>query len=138
MMLSIGTLSKQVSVKVATIRYYESIGLLPQPERTAGNQRRYSAQARERLAFIRHARDLGFSIEAIRDLIDLYCHPESPCGAADRIAAEQLSAVRDRIAKLRRLEAELERIATGCEASSAGECYVLEALGDHRLCRSEH
>ena len=70
-MFSIGELSKRTKVKVPTIRYYEEMGLLAEAERTRGNQRRYDKAGLERLSFIRHARDLGFSIEAISSLIEL-------------------------------------------------------------------
>lgn len=130
-MVPIGALSKLAGVKVPTIRYYEQVGLLPVPERSEGNQRRYSHSAIERLGFIRHARDLGFSIPAIRELIDLSEHPDKSCNDATRIASEQLIAVRARIAKLKRLEAELDQIATGCSASNAADCYVLKALSDN-------
>lgn len=137
-MYSIGALSRRTGVKVPTIRYYEQTGLLDSPERTAGNQRRFTEQAAERLGFIRHARDLGFSIEAIRDLIELSDHPEKPCAQASSIAREQLAHVRERIEKLRKLEVELDRISTGCKDASSGDCYVLKALSDHRLCAAEH
>ena len=75
-MFSIGQLSKQTGVKVPTIRYYEQVGLLVSAGRTDGNQRRYDKEGLERLGFIRHARDLGFSIEAITALIDLQQHPD--------------------------------------------------------------
>jgi len=74
-MFSIGELSKQTNVKVPTIRYYEEIGILEPATRTEGNQRRYDAAGLERLSFIRHARELGFSIEAITSLIELQEHP---------------------------------------------------------------
>lgn len=137
-MLSIGALSKRTKVKVPTIRYYEQAGLLNEPARTSGNQRRYSERDAERLGFIRHARDLGFSIEAVRELIELSGHPEHPCDQANRIAEEQLTAVRARIARLRRLETELERIASGCSANTTSQCYVLHALSDHSLCETDH
>ncbi len=75
-MFSIGELSKRTKVKVPTIRYYEEMGLLAAPERTEGNQRRYDMAGLERLSFIKHSRDLGFSIEAISDLIELQGHPD--------------------------------------------------------------
>jgi len=130
-MLSIGALSKRTGVKVPTIRYYEQVGLLPEPERSEGNQRRYGGRAVDRLGFIRHARDLGFSIQAIQELIYLSEHPHLPCIDATRIAGEQLVAVRNRIAKLKRLEAELDQIASDCTARSAADCYVLKALSEH-------
>ena len=76
-MLTIGKLGEAAGVKVPTIRYYEQIGLLPEAERSAGNQRLYGRKAMERLAFIRHARDLGFTLEAIRDLLSLSDRPGS-------------------------------------------------------------
>lgn len=137
-MLTIGQLSRRTGVKVPTIRYYEQLGLLPEPGRSEGNQRRYDTPERERLAFIKHARDLGLTIQSIRALLDLSAHPEKPCLKADRIAAEQLVSVRDKIAKLRRLEAELERIATGCTGEHVRDCYVIRALAHHELCDGDH
>jgi DNA-binding transcriptional MerR regulator len=110
-MYSIGELSRRTGVKVPTIRYYESIGLIASCGRSAGNQRRFDRQGIDRLAFIRHARALGFPLDAIRALLDLSDDPETPCAEADRIAAEQLADTRARIARLERLAAELERIA---------------------------
>ncbi len=137
-MLSIGELAKRTGVKVATIRYYEQMGLIAAPDRSEGNQRRYEKTDLDRLSFIRHARDLGLTIEAIRDLLALSAHPEKPCGEADRIAADHLRDVRAKIEKLRKLEQELERIVSTCSAHTVGDCYVIRALSDHSLCDTEH
>ena len=137
-MLTIGDLSRRTSVKVPTIRYYEQMGLIAAPERYAGNQRRYTRPELERLMFVRHARELGLSIDAIRELIELSGHPERPCADADRIAREHLSAVRQRIYRLRKLERELHRIASECDGASVRDCYVIRALADHALCADEH
>ncbi len=137
-MLTIGDLSRKTGVKIPTIRYYEQMGLIAAAERSEGNQRRYTREERDRLSFIRHARDLGLTIEAIRELIDLSAHPEQPCAEADRIAAEQLLAVREKIEKLKRLETELERIATHCHGDQVKDCYVIRALANHDLCEHEH
>ncbi|WP_105371740.1 MerR family transcriptional regulator [Neorhizobium huautlense] len=138
-MLSIGSLSKRTGVKVPTIRYYEQMGLLKAAERSEGNQRRYERSDLERLAFIRHARDLGLDIPAIRELIRLSEHSQQPCADADRIAAEHLAAVREKIVRLRKLEQELDRIVSHCDGGhSIEECYVIRALSDHGLCESEH
>jgi DNA-binding transcriptional MerR regulator len=136
--LSIGELSKRAGVKVPTIRYYEQMGLIDAPARSDGNQRRYSPAHLERLSFIRHGRDLGLPIEAIRELIGLSGRPDRPCAEADQIARSHLASVRERIARLKRLEAELERIACGCNGEHIGECYVIQSLSDHSLCESEH
>lgn len=137
-MLSIGELSRKTGVKSPTIRYYEQQGLVTAPERSEGNQRRYSQRELDRLTFIKHARDLGFTIQAIRELLDLSAHPEHPCADADHIAATQLTSVRERIAKLRKLETELNRITNGCHADNIESCYVIEALSNHALCDDAH
>lgn len=137
-MLTIGKLGEATGVKVPTIRYYEQIGLLPEAERSSGNQRLYGARALDRLRFIRHARDLGFPLEAIRDLLGLSDQPDVSCAAADGIARRQLIDVRDRIARLRALEGELERMVAQCAHGSIADCRVIEVLGDHGLCRHDH
>lgn len=138
-MLSIGALSRQTGVKVPTIRYYEQIGLIDPPDRTEGNQRRYREEALQRLGFIKHARELGFSIETIQALIELNNHPDRSCAAATTLAKEQLREVRERIASLVRLETELVRISEGCQGSGVvSDCYVLASLADHRYCKSNH
>ena len=113
--------------------------MLSQSERTSGNQRRYDKAGLQRLSFIRHARDLGFSIEAITSLIDLQDHPDRSCEAATDIALSQLSDVRAKIKRLTLLEKELIRISRGCDGQGVSEdCYVLASLADHELCIQEH
>lgn len=138
-MFSIGELSRRTGVKVPTIRYYEQTGLLPEPHRTHGNQRRYSPAGLERLSFIKHARELGFSIDAIASLIELEQDPNRCCKKASDIAREQLLSVQEKIRKLRALESELERVAAGCNGNGKSrDCYVLASLADHGLCHSAH
>lgn len=137
-MYTIGDLARRTGVKVPTIRWYEQAGLVDEPGRTEGNQRRYSRADLERLSFIRHARELGFDLDSIRELIELSGHPDKPCAHADAIAENQLAEVREKIARLKRLEAELERMATHCAHGTAAECYVLRSLADHDLCEHEH
>ncbi|WP_413874221.1 MerR family transcriptional regulator [Albidovulum sp.] len=136
-MLTIGKLGAAAGVKVPTIRYYEQIGLLPPPGRSTGNQRLYPAAALGRLSFIRHARDLGFPLEAIRDLLSLSDRPDQSCAAADAIARTQLAAVRARIARLKMLEAELQRMVAQCAHGTIADCRVIEVLGDHSLCADD-
>ena len=134
----IGELSRRTGVKVPTIRYYEEIGLLPAPRRSDSGQRRYDERAREHLAFIAHAREMGFSIDAIRSLIELSDHPERPCNDADRIAAERLAEVKSRIERLTRLRDELERMVEGHRSGKAGDCRIIGVLSDHGHCAGEH
>jgi DNA-binding transcriptional MerR regulator len=136
--LSIGELSRQVAVKVPTIRYYEQIGLLPSPPRTEGRQRRYGSGDVSRLRFIRHARDLGFEVEAIRELLSLSAKPEQPCEPADRIVARHLESVERRIAQLTLLRSELRHMLNDCQHGQVGECRIIQVLADHGQCRHEH
>jgi len=129
--LTIGRLAQATGTTAQTIRYYERIGLLPAPVRTAGNQRRYGARHLERLAFVRHARELGFSLDAIRELLALADDPDRPCAEADRIAQAQLRTVRSRIARLEALRSELEAMLDQCAGGRIESCRIIEVLSDH-------
>jgi len=136
---SIGELSKATGVKIPTIRYYEKEGVMAPPVRTEGNQRRYGPKDLDRLSFIKHARDLGLNMVAIRQLLELSAQPHMPCERANVIAQDQLDAVRARIAKLKRLEAELDRITRSCSGGHlVSDCNVLKAFADHSRCQNEH
>jgi len=136
--MKIGELSRATGTNIETIRYYERIGLLPEPQRTAANYRSYGDTHRARLAFVRHSRDLGFTIEEIRSLLDLSDHPERECDEADRIATRHLEQVEEKIAQLTLLRDELARIIGRCRGGIAADCRVIEALGDHSHCESAH
>ena len=135
---SIGQMSRRTGVKVTTIRYYESRGLIPAPARTTGGQRRYDAAALERLAFLRHARELGFGLDDIADLMALAEAPSEDCAPAHEIARKQLAAVDRRMTILAQLREELVRMADADDPGHAGKCRVIEVLGDHRLCIGAH
>ena len=128
---SIGELARRAGTKAETVRWYEREGLLPAPARTAGGHRAYTRAHLDRLAFVRHARELGFPLDAVRELLRLTDHPERSCAGADRIARAHLDAVRGRIARLRALEAELSRMVADCGRGRVAECRVIEVLADH-------
>jgi len=136
--LTIGQLATETGCKVQTIRYYEQIALMPEAARTNGNQRRYGRWHLERLAFIRHSRELGFPLDAIRDLLALADDPEHSCEAADRIARRQLEQVESRIARLETLKAELQRMIRQCRGGLIANCRIIEALADHAQCSADH
>lgn len=125
---SIGDLAKATGTKVETVRYYEKIGLLPEPGRTPGNYRSYSAAHRDRLSFIRRARDLGFSIQQVRGLLGLSDQRDRPCEAVDAIAREHLSEVERKIQDLQALRRELDSILSQCGCGTIAECRIIEAL----------
>lgn len=136
--LSIGKLSGVTNVKVPTIRFYEQIGLLPEPDRTESDRRIYGDAAIRRLSFIKHARQLGFSVEAIRALLALSNSPDQPCDEADALARAQLADVEAKITQLEALKAELSRMIECGAHGRAADCRVIEVLGDHSLCAREH
>lgn len=127
---SIGELARRTRVKVPTIRYYEQIGLLPPPPRTEGQQRRYDAAHASRLNFIRHARELGFEVDAIRELLALSAEPNQSCAEIDEIARRHISGIDRRIAHLTTLRAELRRMVDECGRGRVCECRVIETLAD--------
>ena len=127
---AIGEAARQSGVKVPTIRYYEQIGLLPAASRSEGNRRLYDRRDLDRLAFIRHARELGFEVEAIRTLLSLQDDPEQSCAAADAIAKSRLVEVERRIASLNALRDELLRMVKQCASGRIGDCRVIETLAD--------
>jgi DNA-binding transcriptional MerR regulator len=126
--LTIGQLGRATGTKIETIRYYEKIGLLPAPERTGGNYRSYAAGHQQRLGFIRRARELGFSIEAVRELLKLAAHGEQPCAEVDEIVARHLDETERKIAALTRLRRELRDTLAACKGGRVGECRVIQAL----------
>jgi DNA-binding transcriptional MerR regulator len=128
--VTIGKLARLTDVKVPTIRFYEQIGLLPEPDRTASDRRVYDDAAVQRLTFIKHARQLGFSVEAIRALLVLTDDPDRPCEEANALAAAQLAEVEAKISRLEALRAELRRMVKADCHGRAGDCRVIEALGD--------
>lgn len=137
MSLTIGDLSRQTQVKVPTIRYYEQIGLLAEPTRTEGQQRRYRTEDVRRLNFIRHARELGFEVDAIRQLLGLAGDPGRSCGEVHDITKAHLKEVNDKIARLTALRDELETM-VACDNKRISECRIIEVLADHGECLHDH
>ncbi|KUJ85686.1 transcriptional regulator [Ruegeria marisrubri] len=137
-MFTIGELSRRTGVKVPTIRFYEDKGLLPSPERTAGNQRRYDKPSLDRLQFIKHTRDLGLPLADVEALLSLEGARGDELDRAHEIAERQLADLRDRISRLQRLESELARIAAACDGQHDHVCAVLHAFGDHDTCSGSH
>lgn len=127
-MIAIGELGRATGVKVETVRYYERIGLLAPPRRTPGNYRAYGAGHLNRLSFIRRSRDLGFSLDQVRALLDLADQKDRPCGAVDAIAKAHLAEVERKIADLAALRSELESMIRQCGRGAVRDCRIIETL----------
>lgn len=125
---SIGEMARLTSTKVETIRYYETIGLLSPPARTGANYRTYSGRELGRLSFIRRGRDLGFSLEEVRELLRLSDNRGQSCEEVDRIAQSHLIEVERKIADLMALGAELRQLVDQCQHGTIAECRIIDAL----------
>jgi DNA-binding transcriptional MerR regulator len=136
--LPIGKLAAETGVKVPTIRYYESVDLLPAPLRTGSNRRTYDARDVRRVSFIRHARELGFEVDAIRELLALADEPQRPCEQADAIARAHLADIESKITRLQLLQSEVKRMLTECSRREIRQCRVIEVLASHGECLGEH
>lgn len=136
--IAIGELAKAAATKVQTIRYYEEIGLITPFQRTEGGHRLYGPEDSRRLKFIRHARELGFGIEEIRDLLKLSDNPHTSCAAVDAIATSHLAQVEIRITKLKAMRKELKRMLGECSHDRISQCRVIEVLSDHAHCCGDH
>src|SRR5215475_5794924 len=125
--LTIGTLARETGVKVVTIRYYEQIGLMPVARRTDGNYRIYSSDHLRRLHFIRRCRDLGFTLDQIRDLLRLSSVKTQACAEVDRIADQHRRTIEKKLADLTRLANELRRLSACCRGKGIiADCRIIE------------
>jgi DNA-binding transcriptional MerR regulator len=127
--LNIGALAEAAGVKVVTVRYYEKVKLMPEPPRSAGNYRAYKREHLHRLRFIRRCRDLGFTLDQVRELLRLSVQGKHDCSDVDRIASKHLEDIERKIGDLRRLAAELRGINRQCPGGrTIAGCRILEAL----------
>lgn len=124
----IGDLSRHTGCNVPTIRYYEEIGIMPLAARAANNRRIYNQEDIKRLSFICHCRELGFSPDKIRNLLDLSDHPSRSCGDVDEIARSHLKEVEQKIASLSILKSELTRMIRHCEGGTISDCRIIDVL----------
>lgn len=126
--LMIGDLAAATKTKVNTIRFYEDIGLMRPAARTQSGRRTYGPADLRRLRFIRHARNLGFETGEIRSMLSLADQPERQCDEVTCIATKHRCEVKQKIARLRSLQRELDRIVSSCAGGLIADCRILEAL----------
>jgi MerR family transcriptional regulator, mercuric resistance operon regulatory protein len=126
--ISIGDLSKQTGVHIETIRYYERIGVMPKPARSEAGRRIYDSAQLNRLAFIKRSRDLGFSLNEVRDLLTLIDGGELTCAEVHALTLNHLKQVRAKLADLRKLERALKDLAGQCSRGNVPECPIVETL----------
>lgn len=136
MPFTIGQVARAADVNIETIRYYERRGLLSPPRRTPSGYRQYNEDAVARLRFIKHAQELGFSLQEIDELLALRVRRGTACDAVARKTREKIALVERRIRDLQRIKLTLGRLADACAARElTQECPILEALEDHAVVR---
>lgn len=130
--LTIGALSKRIGVNIETIRFYERIGILPKPPRTVGGHRIYGHDHSKRLCFVRRSRELGFSLDEVRVLLQLVDGGRYTCAEVKAVTLDHLADVHRKIADLRRLERALAAMAAKCRGGKVPDCPIVDVLYDAR------
>ncbi len=128
MSLTIGDIARRSGVSARNIRYYESVGLLPEPSRSRNGYRAYSPDTARTLRFIRHARGLGFSLEEVRALLTLWQDRDRPSREVKALAQSRIDHISERISELERLRDELSSLVVACHGDHRPECPILDAL----------
>lgn len=131
--MKIGEMASATATNIVTVRYYEKIGLLPAPARTGANYRSYGSEHLARLSFIRRARDLGFTLDQVRELLGLSDHRDQSCAAVDAIANSHLTEIDRKIADLQAMRCELSRMIGDCRQGTVADCLIIETLAPARL-----
>jgi MerR family mercuric resistance operon transcriptional regulator len=126
-------LARRTGANLETVRYYEKVGLLPPPPRTAGGYRSYDRAHERRLSFVLRSRELGFSLDEVRALLRLVDERDQPCAEASRLAVTHLADVRAKIADLKRMERVLKDIVAQCGDGTRRDCPLIDSLfQEHR------
>ncbi|KQX19159.1 MULTISPECIES: MerR family transcriptional regulator [unclassified Sphingomonas] len=131
--MKIGEMASATRTNIETVRYYEKIGLLPPPARNTANYREYGPEHLARLSFIRRARDLGFTLDQVRELLGLSDDRKKSCAAVDAIATTHLAEINRKITDLQALRGELSRLIGDCRKGTVADCLILETLAPARL-----
>jgi len=125
---AIGEISRATAVNIETIRYYERIGVMPKPDRTAGGNRQYNHDQLKRLFFIRRCRDLGFSLSEVRALLAMVDGHDFSCNQVHEMTIAHLGTIRQKLSDLQQLEKTLQQMAATCSKGDVPECPVIDAL----------
>lgn len=123
-----GELAKRTGCNAETIRYYEKIGLLPEPTRSESGYRQYDETHEQRLRFIMRGRELGFAIEDLKSLLNLVDRNAVSCGEVEKLAKQHLRSVRDKIGDLKRMERVLSDTVRSCSGEDVPECPLIDTL----------
>jgi Hg(II)-responsive transcriptional regulator len=127
--LTIGKLAKKANVNIETIRYYERRALIPKPNRRASGYREYSEDTVRRIQFIKHAKELGFSLKEIHELLSLRLNSKTPCSKVKKRAEVKIADIEEKVKTLQRMKRALVKLTKACSGKGpVMKCPILEAL----------
>ncbi|PCD03781.1 MerR family transcriptional regulator [Sphingomonas spermidinifaciens] len=126
--MKIGDIANRTGLKVETIRFYEREGLIDAPRRSDGNYRLYNHSHLDRLSFVKRSRDLGFTLDQVRDLLRLAENTRNSCDEVDEIVAVHIREIDRKLGDLAALRDEVVRWGGGCDANTIANCKVIDAL----------
>lgn len=129
---TIGGLSKKTGVNIETIRYYEKIGVMPKPQRSEGGNRLYDTEQVKRLSFIRRSRELGFSLDEIRELLKLVDEKTFTCAEIAALSQKHLDDIRAKIKDLRKIERHMKDMLAQCSRDHTPDCAIIDVLFQNR------
>jgi MerR family mercuric resistance operon transcriptional regulator len=132
-LLTRGMLAERSGCNIETIRYYERIGILPPPPRSQGGHRLYGPELIKRLTFVRRSRELGFTLEEIRQLLRLVDGRNYTCAQVETLAHQHSQDIRQKIADLRTLKSVLDTMAAQCSGETVPDCPIIDALFDSQM-----
>ena len=125
---AIGEMSRQTGVNIETIRYYERIEIIPNPDRTEGGNRQYNHQQLKRLSFVKRCRELGFSLNEIRALLEMVDRDDFTCNEVYDVTAAHLVNVKKKLSDLKRLERALKNMVSECSKGDVPDCPIIDTL----------
>ena len=125
---AIGEMSRQTGVNIETIRYYERIGIIPKPDRTEGGNRQYSHSEMKRLSFVKRCRELGFSLDEIRALLEMVDRHDFSCAEVHEMTVSHLANINKKLSNLKQLEKTLSQMASQCSKGDVPDCPIIETL----------
>lgn len=136
--LTIGQLAKKAQVNVETVRYYERRGLIPEPPRRESGYRQYSEDAVARIQFIKHAKELGFSLKEISELLSLKVDPDTTCADVKKRAEMKINDIEEKMQTLKQMKMTLTKLVALCKGGSSGECSIIKALDSENFERGRY
>jgi MerR family mercuric resistance operon transcriptional regulator len=129
---AIGEISRRTGVNIETVRYYERIGIIPKPDRTKGGNRQYNHEQLKRLTFVKRCRELGFSLNEVRALLEMADRDDFTCNEVHDMTVAHLAGIKKKLFDLKLLEQSLKKMVSECSKGDVPECPIINTLFELR------